>query len=63
MKVAKVRAKLKTFGTVDVKHTHYATTLVLLEWQTEHFILTLLHSFISHIVRKYTYPKWLQNYP
>ena len=40
MKVAKVRAKPKTFGVADLKQIHYAMTLVLLEWQTEHFSRT-----------------------
>jgi len=31
-KVTKVRVELKTFGTADLSHICYATTLVQLEW-------------------------------
>jgi len=42
MKVAKVKAQLKTIGIADLKQICYATRVTMLEWQTERFIWTAL---------------------
>jgi len=51
----KLKVEVKTIGTADLKRIHYAMTLLLFNWQTQHFIRTALcqadHFFLKKFIK------------